>query len=545
VKIGTVLAADVVVLNGSTMTATTPSLPGTGEMNVTVTNPDGGSGTLYKGLTALNGTGPVAHAGPDQSVEATMSGAGTVILDGTGSFDPDNEPLAFEWRDAANNVVATGALTSTLLPLGDHTITLVVSDGHSTPATDTVFVRVVDTTAPAVEVVSPNGGNKVFTGTSAILEWSAADGGSGLNSFDVYLSTNGGSSYGTTPICASVPATQRTCTGASPGPTGSKPRIRVVARDAAGNTSLDNSNSNFTITSGTASVTVTSPNSAVNWGAGSTQRITWKHNLGAAAFVRLDASFDGGVTWNLITPGVRNSTSTTGAYDWTLPSTLSTSARIRASWTHGLASDQSNVNFTVAAPFIQVTSPGAGSNWGHDTRQRVTWATNLGAADTLDVLLSVDGGGTFPTVLAEAQSAGAAAVNIVTPMLWTTVGQVRVVWTNAPTGFAAAGTSPGTVAIAPPFVTVVSPNGGEVWPIGKKRTLSWSHNLGMLESVQIELSQDEGGTYPIVVAASTPSDGSYAAVPPSAWATNFGRIRITWLRSAAVSDVSNGSVVIR
>jgi hypothetical protein len=545
VKFGGVPAADVVVLNGSTLTATAPSLPGTGEMDVTVTNPDGGSGTLYSGVTALNGTGPVAHAGPDQSVEATMSGAGTVILDGTGSFDPDTEPLAFEWRDAANNIVATGALTSTILPLGDHTITLIVSDGHSTPAIDTVLVRVVDTTAPVVEVVSPNGGNKIFTGTSALIEWSASDGGSGLQSFDVYLSTNGGSSYGTTPICASVPGTQRTCSWASPGPTGSKARIRVVARDAAGNTSFDNSNSNFTITSGSASVTVTSPNTAVNWGAGSTQRITWKHNLGAAAFVRLDASFDGGVTWNLITPGVRNSTSTTGAYDWTLPATLSTSARVRASWAHGAASDQSNVDFTIASPFVQVTSPGAGGNWGHDTRQRVAWTTNLGAGDTVDVLLSTDGGATFPTQLAAAQVAGTQSATIVTPAVSTAMGQVRVLWTNAPSGFAAGGTSAGTFTIAPPFVIVTSPNGGESWPAGKKRTITWSHNLGALESVRIELSQDDGATYPVVVAASAPSDGSQALVPQAGWITSLGRIRITWLGAAAISDTSDESFIIR
>ena len=546
VAIGGVAATNVTVVDGSTVTATAPALPA-GTADVTVTNPDGGSGTLYQGLIVLNGTGPVADAGPDQSVEAASAAGAQVVLNGTGSFDPDDEPLTFEWRDAGDNVIGSGALAAVALPMGEHVITLTVSDGHSAPGSDTVTIRVVDTTAPAIEVVSPNGSNKIFTGTPTFLEWTASDAATGVSSFDVYLSTNGGSAFNATPICANVPGTERSCTWSAPIPTSSKARIRVTARDAAGNIASDISNANFSIVSGAASIKVTSPNTGVNWAAGSTQQIKWNHNLGTSAYTRLELSVDGGATWALIHPGVRNSASSTGVYNWILPNALSPTARVRASWVNGPTADLSDVNFTIATAFISLGAPGAGANWGYGTTRTQTWATNLGPFDRVDLLLDTDGGVTPPVTLAAGVTASAKTATIVTPTLAapTASARVQVVWTTAPAGFGAQGASPGLFRVEPPFVTVLSPNGGETWTAGTKKSITWSNNLGNLENVLIELSQDDGATYPIVVLAATPSDGTQAVVVSSAWATTQGRLRISWVKSPAVSDGSNAAFVVR
>jgi hypothetical protein len=390
-------------------------------------------------------------------------------------------------------------------------------------------VSVVDTTAPVVAVVNPNGGEKIFTGTAAYLEWTASDAAIGLAGFDVYLSTNGGSSFGATPICANVPATERGCVWASPGPATSKARIRVVARDAAGNTAFDNSNGNVTIASGTASVDVTAPNTAVNWAAGSTQQIKWKHNLGAAAYVRLELSADGGANWSLIDV-VKNSSGSSGVYNWALPNVLTSTARIRVSWAGGPASDQSNVNFTIAAPFIQLSAPGPGANWGYGTTRTVTGATNLGPFDRVDVVLSTDGGITPPVPLGTGIVASAKSVTFETPTLGspTAAAQVRVVWSSAPAGFAVEGVSPGLFQVEPAYITVTFPDGGNTWAVGSKKKVTWNHNLGSVERVLIQLSQDDGASYPIVMLASTPADGVQSVTALSSWVTDHGRIRISW-----------------
>jgi hypothetical protein len=63
--------------------------------------------------------------------------------------------------------------------------------------------------------------------------------------------------------------------------------------------------------------------------------------------------------------------------------------------------------------------------------------------------------------------------------------------------------------------------------------------------VKIELSQDGGVTFPIVILASTVSDGTQAVTVNAAWLTPTARVRVTWVKNAAVSDVSDASFLIQ
>ena len=324
VLVGGLPATAVTFVDAQTLVAMTPAHDA-GTVDITVVNPDGGSGTLYGLYQILATTGPVANAGPDQTVQASGPSGALVLLDGSQSFDPDHESLTYTWLDEANGVLGADAVISITLPIGPHTLSLVVSDGHSTDGVDTVIVRVLDNIAPSVSVVMPNTTNNIYTNTPVTLGWTASDNESGLASFDIFLSTDGGVTYGATPICPAVSGAARSCTWATPGPATTKGRIKVVAHDAAGNTRSDASDANFKIVAGTGSITVSAPNTAVNWGAGSSQLIKWSHNLGAGSIVRIDLSTNGGLAWAPVASSVVNG-STSGTYTWLVPSTLTNAA---------------------------------------------------------------------------------------------------------------------------------------------------------------------------------------------------------------------------
>ncbi len=96
-------------------------------------------------------TPPVADAGPDQpNVECASHTTTAVQLDGTGSSDPDGDPLTYTWT--ASGIVFDNNHSATptgQFPEGTTTVTLTVSDGLEED-TDTVDITVVDTTPPSV-----------------------------------------------------------------------------------------------------------------------------------------------------------------------------------------------------------------------------------------------------------------------------------------------------------------------------------------------------------------------------------------------------------
>ena len=121
-----------------------------------------------------------------------------------------------------------------------------------------------------------------------------------------------------------------------------RPRVRprprdgsgVTARDAAGQTGTATSSANFTVVSGTPTLTLTAPTTAVTWAIGSTQAITFDHNLGTGATVVIDLSRDGGVTWSNLSPGLVTTSATTGSFGW-LVSGAGDDGRARASHVGG------------------------------------------------------------------------------------------------------------------------------------------------------------------------------------------------------------------
>lgn len=110
--------------------------------------------SIWDNLTVkyVGNTPPVALAGDDISRECEGNSMASITLDGSASYDEDNDPLTYAWfRDG--NLFSTEVSPTLDLPLGDHLLTLVVDDGRGATDSDEVVVSVVDSTPPSISMI--------------------------------------------------------------------------------------------------------------------------------------------------------------------------------------------------------------------------------------------------------------------------------------------------------------------------------------------------------------------------------------------------------
>jgi hypothetical protein len=127
-------------------------------------SPDNGEKTIYAKFMDLNGqlvgqttlsvslsesvnTPPVADAGSDQTLSEEAGQGALVSLNGSQSHDPDGTIVSYAWQ-AAESVIASDATATVNLPVGQHTITLVVADDQGASSSDDVLVTVLAANVP-------------------------------------------------------------------------------------------------------------------------------------------------------------------------------------------------------------------------------------------------------------------------------------------------------------------------------------------------------------------------------------------------------------
>ncbi len=266
---------------------------------------------------------------------------------------------------------------------------------------------VSDCEPPVVTVLDPNGGETWYIDSFFDIMWDATD-NIGVTTIDILLSSDGGTTYPHT-IAAGEPNdgifSWLVDVASTP-----QARVKVIAHDVAGNSGEDVSNFDFTIADGDApQVTVIDPNGGETWYIDSFFDITWNatDNIGVTS-VDILLSSDGGTTYpHTIATGEPND----GSFSWLVNVTPTTQARIKviaydAATNSG--EDISDANFTIAdgePPEVTVIVPNGGETWDIDSFFDIRWtATDDIGVTTVDIVLSLDGGGTFPYTIATGET---------------------------------------------------------------------------------------------------------------------------------------------
>ncbi|TMA44916.1 MAG: hypothetical protein E6J81_13735, partial [Deltaproteobacteria bacterium] len=367
-------------------------------------------------------------------------------------------------------------------------------------------------TIVGMTVTNPNGGETWEGGSERLITWSAP----GDGNVRIELSRDGGVSWETlfaeTPNDGMEPWTVR-------GPALAC-RIRVTLLDVSGLS--DVSDGDFSITSG---VVVTAPNGGETWEGLSQQLITWVAR--GDGDVKIELSRDGGLTYETLFESTPND----GSEPWTVTGPPAT-CRIRISHVDDpTLEDESDGDFFITSG-VTVTAPAGGEIWVIGSQQQITW-TAAGAGD-VTIALSRNGE-PFQTIIDRTPNDGAE--------FWTVAGPVstaRILITRLDDPTLSSESRDDFFITQTPGVTVIEPNGTEVWTVGSRQFIRWAGVQG--GRVSIDLSRDAGLTWETLF-ASTSNDGIQAWVVTGPESQDV-MIRVTRLTPPFASDTSDATLEI-
>ena len=187
---------------------------GTHLLTARVTDVDGNLATATATVHIFSvlppGSPPVANAGADRTV---LEGA-SVTLDGTGSSDPDGDPIGYSWvlvegPGGVGSVMLDGPTATpsfVALQSGTYRFRLTVFDGLHGESSDEVTVTVLNV-APTVSIASPATGALFAAGVVA-LDANYADPGR-LDTHTCSITWD--VDQGTAPVAGTIDAAARTC----------------------------------------------------------------------------------------------------------------------------------------------------------------------------------------------------------------------------------------------------------------------------------------------------------------------------------------------
>src|SRR5439155_976665 len=240
------------------------------------------------------------------------------------------------------------------------------------------------------------------------------------------------------------------------GPPSTHCRLRLTLLDDP--TITAESATDFTIADTIVGMTVTNPNGGETWEGGSERLITW--SAPGDGNVRIELSRDGGVSWETLFAETPND----GMEPWTVTGPPAT-CRIRISHVDDPAlEDESDGDFFISSG-VTVTAPAGGEVWVIGSQQQITW-TAAGAGD-VSIALSRNGE-PVQTIIDRTPNDGAELWTVAGPV---TTARILITLLDDPT---LSGESHDDFFITQtPGVTVVEPNGTEVWTVGSRQLIRW------------------------------------------------------------------------
>jgi uncharacterized repeat protein (TIGR01451 family) len=431
-------------------------------------------------LTASNvGNASAANVVVTDTLPAGLVNAQVSINGGTPTAYTGSVSLGTLAAGGSATITITTTVTATNGTLSN-TASISTTSSESNTGDNTSTTVATTITCGSITVLVPNGNEVWPIGSTQTISWTS----SGVTgNVKIELSRNG--TAGPFEILFDNTPNDHSQSWTVTGPASTNCFVKISSLMVP--SVSDVSNAAFTICQ-SPSITVKSPNGGESWPVGSLQTITWT-SCGVSGTVKIELSRNGGSTWEVLF----GSTVNDGSQPWAVTGSGvynqgTTQARIRiSSATTPSVSDTSDANFTLSS--LSVRQPNGGERWTVGSLRPIYWSS-FGVSGNVKIEVSRDSGSSYQTIFPNTPNDGIEAWTVTEPI--SPACRIRITSVDNPEF---TDTSDNTFEITPPkTMRVITPNGGESWPVGSSQTIQWV-STGPIDSVDILLSRDNGTTW--------------------------------------------------
>lgn len=258
----------------------------------------------------------------------------------------------------------------------------------------------IDNTPPTVTLDAPSGG-EIIGGSAVSIEWTSTD--DNLDRVKIEVTQDGGATYST--VETGVPDTGSYNWDTTGLTDGSTYNVRVTAIDAAQNSSTASSDTDFTIDNTVPVTNILFP--VGNEILAGLLDLTWETAEAHKGTVKIEVSNDGGNNYTVLAATEADD----GLYSvntqtLSLTPKQGDSFRFRITPVDiagniGNSSETQNFSVDNTPPIVTLTAPSDGAIVG-GISETISWTTDDANPGTVNIMLSEDGGSTFPVQLASA-----------------------------------------------------------------------------------------------------------------------------------------------
>ena len=414
--------------------------------------------------------------------------------------------------------------------------------------------------SPNITVTSPNGGENWEPGSSHSITWSSSNLPGSYVAIQLYRS-------GSSSFISNSTIDDGNYTWSIPSSQTESDYYQVKIYSTTAPDIYDISDNNFSIgdgSSGSSTITVTSPNGGENWEPGSNENITWTSaNLPTSCriFINLFKSgvFDRTIVGSSGSYGSPDDgTSNDGSYTWSIPSSLDESSDYKViiiaatlvidamygDYWENISSDYSDNYFTIeesTTSTITVTSPNGGENWEPGSSHSITWSSSNLPGSYVAIQLYRTGNFDHQ-ISSSTYDDGSYTWSISSSQTESDYYKV-LIHSTTNTSVDDMSDNYFTIEEPAPTITVTSPNGGEDWETGTSHFITW--NSSNLSGNYVGIQLYRSGSYVSSISSSTTDDGSYTwFISSSQTESDYYKVKIYSTSESSISDYSDNYFTI-